>query len=242
MRAVFGVAPVSFALGGATCGLDWNPGINDTWRMQGARHTYTTVEELLSSERPAEPVYCIHPGHCVANAKSFVEGFPGRVLYAVKANDHPDVVSLIHEGGVRHFDCASLPEIETVRAATDDATCYFMTPVRLRGAARAAQEKWGVRHFLVDHPSGVELLAREVDMKSTVVFARMAVSHASAMIDLSTRFGAPPDDIPAIVHQAALKNEHYKGMGSTEISVRRFACWTSAAGFRGLTRGSTYLR
>ena len=126
-------------------------------------------------------------------------GSPGRVLYAVKANDHPDVVRLLIEGGVRHFDCASLPEIELVHGLSDDSTCYFMTPVRLRGAAALAQERFGVRHFLVDHLSGIDLLTAEIDMKSSVVFARMAASHDSVMIDLSNRFGAPPDDMPDIL-------------------------------------------
>jgi ornithine decarboxylase len=124
-----------------------------------------------------------------------VAGFPGRVLYAVKANDHPTIINLIHRGGVRHFDCASLPEVESVMRVCDDVRCYFMTPVRLRGAAREAQVRFGVRHFMIDHLSGLEPLAAEIDMPSSVVFARMATSHPSAMQDLSKRFGAPPADV-----------------------------------------------
>jgi ornithine decarboxylase len=132
-----------------------------------------------------------------------VRAFPGRVLYAVKANAEPAIVSLIGRGGVRHFDCASLPEIETVRAACPGARCYFMTPVRLPGAARDAREKFGVRQFLIDHESGIEALAVEVDMASSVVFVRMAVSHHSAMQNLSIRFGAEPDQVPALLQAVA---------------------------------------
>lgn len=171
--------------------------------MDSTPVSYSSVAELLAAHHPAEPVYCVFPHEYVETARNFVAGFPGRVLYAVKANIYPQAVNPMIAGGVRHFDCASLPEIETISTLCDDATCYFMTPVRIRGTARAAQREFGVRHFLVDHLSGIPLLSREIDMTSAVVFARMAVSHESAMADLSKRFGAPPADVPAILEEIA---------------------------------------
>jgi ornithine decarboxylase len=43
------------------------------------------------------------------------------------------------------------------------------------------------------------LLAKEIDMSGSVVFARMAVHHEAAMSDLSKRFGAKPQDLPALL-------------------------------------------
>lgn len=57
---------------------------------------------------------------------------------------------------------------------------------------RAAQQQYGVRHFVVDHPKGLELLAGEIDMKHAVVFARMAVHHNTAIYNLSSKFSTPP--------------------------------------------------
>ena len=171
--------------------------------MSGPHDRFPNTEAMLRVCQPREPVYCLFPQVYAENAARFVAGFPGRVLYAVKANDHPDVIKAIYDGGVRHFDCASLPEIERVMSICSDATCYFMTPVRLRGAARAAFVDFGTRHFMVDHPNGIELLQQEIDLASAVVFARMAVSHDSAMIDLSNRFGAPPGDIPGLLTSIA---------------------------------------
>jgi ornithine decarboxylase len=148
-------------------------------------------------------VYCIYPHVYRETAREFVDGFPGRVLYAVKANDHPEVVRLLHEGGVTHFDCASVPEIELVRTMCGGATPYFMIPVRLRGAAREAQDRFDVRHFMVDHVSGVAALAGEIDLRRSVVFGRMAAHHESAMMDLSTKFGAPPEDMPELLQRIA---------------------------------------
>ena len=154
---------------------------------------------MLRAWRPREPVYCIHPHIYRETAREFLRGFPGRVLYAVKANDDPDVVALLHNGGVAHFDCASLAEIALVRRLCPGATCYLMVPVSPRGEARAAQAEFGVRHFMIDHADRLPALAAEIALPGCVVFARMAVSHASAMLDLSSKFGAPPRDIPGLL-------------------------------------------
>jgi ornithine decarboxylase len=165
--------------------------------------SFANVPALLRRERPGMPVYCIYPEIYRRTAREFVTGFAGRVLYAVKANDNPDVIRLLAEGGVRHFDCASVPEVATVLEVCPDATCYFMIPARLRGAAREAQSRYGVRHFMVDHESGVKQLLEEIEPGSAVVFARMAVHHSSALMELSSKFGAPPDEIPALLEKIA---------------------------------------
>jgi ornithine decarboxylase len=171
--------------------------------MKSVLPEFPSVAAMLRGSSPKRPVYCIYPEQYRNAAKEFVTKFAGRVLYAVKANDHPEIIRVLHEGGIRHFDCASLPEIESVRRVCPDATCYFMTPVRLRGAAREASREYGVRHFMIDHLSGLAPLAQEIDMATSVVFARMAVHHPSAMQDLSVRFGAPPADIPALLDAIA---------------------------------------
>jgi ornithine decarboxylase len=165
--------------------------------------TYESVEAMLAELSPREPVYCIYPAAYGRAARRFLQGFPGRVLYAVKANDHPDVIRLLHAAGVGSFDCASVPEIALIRRHCPEATPYFMTPARLRGAAVEALEVHGVRHFLIDDQSGLRALAGEIGLESCVVFARMSVRHDSAMMDFSSKFGAPPDAIPGLLEQIA---------------------------------------
>lgn len=161
---------------------------------------YTDVAELLGQEDPKYPVYCIYPAVYEDSTRRFVEGFPGRTLYAVKANNYPGVLRALYEGGVRHFDCASLAEIELVNDVVGaDGQCYFMNPVRLPGDARAAQDRFGVSRFVVDESSGLDALCREIDAEKSTVFVRMATSHASAVMDLSSKFGAHPDEIPGLL-------------------------------------------
>ena len=167
--------------------------------MANVPDSFSDVGSLLRTECPKHPVYCIYPHVYHEIGKEFLSGFPGRVLYAVKANPDPTVVRLLMDAGVKHFDCASLPEIELVDTIDPDAKKYFMTPARIRGAARTAQEKHGVRHFVVDHLSGLSQLVREIEPSRAVIFARMAVHHESAMEDLSARFGAPPEEMPPLL-------------------------------------------
>lgn len=162
-----------------------------------ARHN--DVESLLKALRPKRPVYCVYPHMYRDAARHFVTNFPGRVLYAVKANNHPLVVEALGIAGIEHFDCASLQEIELVKSLFPAATCYLMNPVRLEGDAGSAQANCDTRHFMIDHSAGLAPLLGEIDASRSVVFARMAVSHHSAMADLSTKFGAPPEDMPAIL-------------------------------------------
>ncbi len=167
--------------------------------MENMTENFADVGSLLRSECPRQPVYCIFPHVFSEIAREFLSGFPGRVLYAVKANSDPRILRLLMEAGVRHFDCASLPEIALVDAIDPDAKKYFMVPVHIREAAGTAQEKHGVRHFMVDHLSSLPRLAKEIDTSRSVIFARMAVHHTSAMEDLSVRFGAPPDEMPLLL-------------------------------------------
>lgn len=167
------------------------------------RDSYNNVSEMLTATQPVDPVYCVYPHVYHETAKEFRDGFPGRVLYAIKANNHPKVLRALFDGGIKHVDCASLPEIREAKAVDENAICYFMNPVRLRDAARIAQEEYGTRHFVIDHRSGLDLLLREVDPQKSVIFVRLAVHHKSAMVDLSSKYGASADDTLEILQAVA---------------------------------------
>lgn len=160
---------------------------------------FPDIGSLLRTLQPRQPVYCVYPHIYRDAAQHFVSDFPGRVLYAVKANNHPLVIEALASGGIEHFDCASTEEIELVQSLVPGARCYLMNPVRLEGAAHRAQQDLATRHFMIDHHSGLAPLLGEIDACRSVVFARMAVSHHSAMADLSAKFGAPAEDIPSIL-------------------------------------------
>ena len=165
--------------------------------------SYPDTPAMLRALTPENPVYCIYPHVYRETTRRFLDGFPGRVLYAVKANNDPNVLRCLLDAGVAHFDCASLAEVEQVRALDADVKCYFMNPVRIRGAAREAQRDHAVRHFVVDHATGLDPLLDEIDPARSVIFARLAVHHSSSQVDLSTKFGARTDEIVPLLQAVA---------------------------------------
>jgi ornithine decarboxylase len=166
-------------------------------------HGFPDTPTMLAALQPRDPVYCVHPEIYRESTRDFLDGFPGRVLYAIKANNEPAVISILHDAGVNHFDCASLPEIALAKRLCPEATCYFMSPVRIRGAAHDARQQFGVRHFMIDDSSGLPQLLEEIDIADAVIFVRMAVSHRSAAQDLSVKFGADPNVVPELLQAVA---------------------------------------
>jgi len=170
---------------------------------------YPDPGAMAAALQPAEPVYCLYPHVLRSVARRFLEGFPGRTLYAVKANPDPRVLRALVAAGVRHFDSASLPEIELASGLCPEGTCYFMAPVKLEGAARAAYERHGVHHFVVDHADELDRMLDEIGGDATsralVVFVRVATHSEHSTYDLSTKFGAPPAEAPALIERVAAR-------------------------------------
>ncbi len=171
---------------------------------QAAGDRFASVDDMVSALQPAHPVFCLRPAVVAGAARHFVEAFPGRVLYAVKCNPHPWVLSALYEGGVRDFDTASLPEIESVRGLFSDANAYFHHPIKSRDAIRRAYRDHGVRQFTVDHPAELDKLVEECggDIEIEV---RFATPPGFATFDLSTKFGATPQHAVRLLRAVADK-------------------------------------
>lgn len=156
-----------------------------------------TVDQVVAADRPEEPVHCLRPAALAETAHAFVEAFPGDVLYAVKCNPDPAVLRALHDGGVRHFDCASLPEIRLVRDMFPDAAIHFMHPVKARGAIREAWERHGVRDFVLDSAGELAKIRNEVAATGVPgalgLIVRIALPRGGAKLDLSGKFGAEAD-------------------------------------------------
>ena len=165
-----------------------------------------TVDQVVATDRPEEPIHCLRPAALARTAHDFVRDFPGDVLYAVKCNPDPAVLRALWDGGVRHFDCASLPEVRVVRDMFPDADIHFMHPIKARGAIREAWARHGVRDFVLD--SADELAKIRAEVASTGVsgalglIVRLALPKGGAKLDLSGKFGAMADDAADLLRAA----------------------------------------
>ena len=153
---------------------------------------FDNARAMIEALTPSYPVYCLRARVLAETAREFLERFPGRVLYAVKCNPHPLVLQALYDAGIRHFDTASLPEIAQVREMFSDASAYFMHPVKARAVIKTSHDVYGVRHFVIDHPSELAKVIDETGGEGVAVIVRMATPHAGAAFDLSTKFGASP--------------------------------------------------
>src|SRR5713101_2325286 len=120
-----------------------------------------SVDAVVAQERPTEPLYCLRPATIAAAARRFVAAFRGDVLYAVKCNPDPRVLRAVWTGGVRHFDCASLPEVELVRRLLPAADAHFMHPVKSRPAIREAFHNCDVSDFSFDSADELAKILQE---------------------------------------------------------------------------------
>lgn len=163
---------------------------------------------MVAALEPSYPVYCLRPHVLADNARRFIEGFPGRVMYAVKCNPHPAVLHHLYEAGIEHFDTASLPEIAQVREVHPEAEPYFMHPVKSRAALLSAAEVFDVRHYVIDHADELTKILEAVGRRDIAVLVRMSTPGGNALFELSEKFGAAPAEAAELlraVHESGLE-------------------------------------
>ncbi len=163
---------------------------------------FTSAAELLRRRRPERPVLALRPHAAQRAAKWFLTNFPGRVLYAAKANDAPQVIAALVEAGITGFDVASLAEIERA-VRIDGAELYFMNPVKSRGAIARAYREFGIRRFAFDSAEELDkVLAETGGADDLTLFLRIACPNTHSLIPLEGKFGASPEEAPALLLKA----------------------------------------
>ena len=113
-------------------------------------HNHHSALGLATALRPVQPVTLIRPHAARRAARFFVERFPGRSLYAVKANPSPELLRLLWEEGVTHYDVASIAEVKLVAETLPGAVICFMHPVKAEEAIADAYFNHAVRTFSLD--------------------------------------------------------------------------------------------
>jgi len=161
------------------------------------------VDDLVASLRPQTPLSCFNAAVVREAGAAFVAGFPGCVMYAVKCNPEPAVLQALWDGGVQHFDCASLPEVALVSNLLPSAKIHFMHPVKGREAIARAYEEYGVRDFVFDGVGEFDKIMQETGHAADLgLIVRLALPAGPAKCDLSGKFGAEPDEAAALLRAA----------------------------------------
>jgi len=162
----------------------------------------------LAKQRPVQPVTLIRPHAADRAARFFVEKFPGRSLYAVKANPSPDLLEVLWGAGVTHYDVASIAEIRLVAETLPQAVLCFMHPVKAEEAIAEAYFSHNVRTFSLDTMEELEKIVRATASPEGVaasdlnLLVRIRVSSEHAKLSLASKFGAEPHEMKQLLFAA----------------------------------------
>jgi ornithine decarboxylase len=158
----------------------------------------------IAKLRPVQPVTLLRPHAAERAARFFVEKFPGRSLYAVKANPSPALLQVLWDSGVTHFDVASIAEVRLVRDLLPEAVICFMHPVKAEEAIAEAYFAYGVRTFSLDTLEELEKIVRATSTDDEAaadlnLLVRIRVSSEHAKLSLASKFGADPRDVSSLL-------------------------------------------
>jgi ornithine decarboxylase len=158
-------------------------------------HIYPNATTVARAFAPDQPVILNRPHAAERAARFFTEKFPGKSLYAVKANPSPDLLQILWAAGVTHFDVASIAEVRLVRSLLPGATLCFMHPVKTGSAIAEAYHQHGVRTFSLDTHEELAKIVKATageDGKAAQdlnLLVRLRVSSEYSELSLASKFG-----------------------------------------------------
>ena len=150
---------------------------------------WTNPTDYIRSMKPDNPVLFFDPAVAQANARRFIDGFPGMVTYAVKANPGEEMIENLASAGIRGYDCASGFEIDLIRRLAPDAAIHYHNPVRALHEIAHAVEK-DVKSYSVDSKSELAKLVAMVPPEGVEISVRFKLPVAGAAYNFGSKFGA----------------------------------------------------
>ncbi|KQM46675.1 decarboxylase [Sphingomonas sp. Leaf208] len=157
----------------------------------------------IAKGRPVNPVTLVRPHAAARAARFFVEKFPGRSMYAVKANPSPELLQILWDNGITHYDVASIAEVRLVARTLPEATLCFMHPVKAEEAIAEAYFTHGVRTFSLDSLEELDKVVRATKAAADLTLCvRLRVSSEHSKLSLASKFGAAPHEAKELLFAA----------------------------------------
>ncbi len=157
----------------------------------------------IAKGRPVDPVTLVRPHAAARAARFFTEKFPGRSMYAVKANPSPELLQILWDNGITHYDVASIAEVRLVARTLPEATLCFMHPVKAEEAIREAYYTHGVRTFSLDSLEELDKVVRATNEAADLTLCvRLRVSSEHSKLSLASKFGVAPGESKELLFAA----------------------------------------
>ncbi|MBB3763755.1 ornithine decarboxylase [Sphingomicrobium lutaoense] len=120
----------------------------------------------------------------------------------MKANPSPDLIKVLWDAGVTHYDVASIGEVRLVSATLPEATLCFMHPVKAEEVIAEAYFTHGVRTFSLDSLDELEKIRSATKGATDLnLLVRIKVSSDHSKLSLSTKFGASDDELEQLMFE-----------------------------------------
>ena len=124
-------------------------------------------------------------------------------MYAVKANPSPDLLRVLWDNGITHYDVASIAEVRLVARTLPQATLCFMHPVKAEEAIHEAYFTHGVRVFSLDSLEELEKIQQATRFAADLTLCvRLRVSSEHSKLSLAAKFGAAPGETRELLFAA----------------------------------------
>ncbi len=172
--------------------------------LSTAGSTVTGID--IAKQGPVQPVTLVRPHAAARAARFFVEKFPGKAMYAVKANPSPELLQILWDNGITTYDVASIGEVRLVARTLPEATLCFMHPVKAEEAIEEAYFTHGVRTFSLDSLEELEKIVRAtsrdgVAASDLTLCVRLRVSSDHSKLSLASKFGAGPGEAAKLLFE-----------------------------------------
>lgn len=143
------------------------------------------------------------------NLQNLRQALPGvDVYYAVKANNHTDILRALQDEKC-HFDISSVRELHDVMNIGGRAPDVIHTnPIKSLPEFDSAVEG-GVRTFVADNVTELDKFARYEGRAGALV--RFKTTPGGAAVNLSYKFGAEPDEVPALLDKIIALKIPFRG-------------------------------
>lgn len=174
--------------------------------MEMSTQLWSDPVAYLRDMQPVDPVLFLAPERLQAQARRFLDGFPGLVTYAVKANPDESVIVNLAAAGISAFDVASPAEIALIRRLVPGAKLHYNNPVRAPYEIDAAVAA-DVASYSVDSDSELDkLLARVPTTRpggAVELSPRFKLPVAGAAYDFGAKFGATEELAARLLRRVA---------------------------------------
>jgi ornithine decarboxylase len=119
----------------------------------------------------------------------------------VKANPSPDLLRVLWDAGVTHYDVASITEVRLVRSVLPEATLCFMHPVKAPRAIAEAYKTYGVRTFSLDRSTNWKRSAKPPMAPGSDALRAPARLFGAFELSLASKFGCDLVDARELLQQ-----------------------------------------